>query len=502
MHASTRLRSLLLLALASASACGGAEAGISNPTPGPTPVVPDTTVLTRPARALDIAVSLDRARATTLLIDTIGGSITATAGDGTRYTLVIPRNALLVATRITLTPVSATAGHPVAGSGAGVAFEPEGLRLLQPAVLRIQPGGALQLTDQIAIGWHADGRDVHLEPLQLGTTDVAMDIWHFSGVSVGGIYVGDNVRIQTADWADYTPQEFEDRARQYLAQLVAEQRAAALRGEPVDPKLFEQFRAVYDKWYALVIKPMMARSAGDCVYAKANASKGVSWARSAALLGFDDLGNEVYSSFAASVNNCLDVERAHCLQPGDTTRAREVLGLARLAGLLGPADMPVDRVPDCPSGWNGDFTTVSPGFAPGTIERVTAHVVFTLDTSTGNVDRYKVGSGTVEWSFSGPLGTDCTAVGSMTVATTPTDGILLITRGNPTTYVGKGGTVFPTVLTVTCPTGVTKVPYNAAALWFMSDEIGIPLPVQSDTHIVGQRSSPSGSLTWDLTLMK
>ena len=49
---------------------------------------------------------------------------------------------------------------------------------------------------------------------------------------MGPIYLGDGIWSTKVDWADYTPQEFEDRRGQFLAQYLKEQHELAVQGLP------------------------------------------------------------------------------------------------------------------------------------------------------------------------------------------------------------------------------------------------------------------------------
>src|SRR5690348_14436311 len=73
----------------------------------------------------------DKARTVKLTIPLTGGSLSATGGDGTVYTLTVPDKALLSAQEISMTPLAAMDALPLGGGlAAGVQLEPEGLRFL------------------------------------------------------------------------------------------------------------------------------------------------------------------------------------------------------------------------------------------------------------------------------------------------------------------------------------------------------------------------------------
>ncbi len=60
-------------------------------------------------------------------------SMSVTAQDGTKYTLTMPKDALLSAVDVTMTPVDAITGLPLTkGLVAAVQLEPHGLQLKSP----------------------------------------------------------------------------------------------------------------------------------------------------------------------------------------------------------------------------------------------------------------------------------------------------------------------------------------------------------------------------------
>ena len=86
-----------------------------------------------------VQVTLDEQLASSADITTAGGTLTAQGADGTKFTLTFPKGALPNDEKITLTPAARVDGLPFSGALAGaVQMEPEGLRLLAPAVLTIE----------------------------------------------------------------------------------------------------------------------------------------------------------------------------------------------------------------------------------------------------------------------------------------------------------------------------------------------------------------------------
>ena len=105
-----------------------ASSGSTTPTPSPP----------SPARLV-----LDQRRATYGSIGPEGGTLHATAADGTQFELVVPPDALDFTETITMTPASAVENLPLSGGLAGaVGLEPAGLTFYEPAMLTITPATA------------------------------------------------------------------------------------------------------------------------------------------------------------------------------------------------------------------------------------------------------------------------------------------------------------------------------------------------------------------------
>jgi hypothetical protein len=176
---------------------------------------------------LSVSPVLDPTHATVAVITaTAGGSITATAADGTIYILAIPADALLFDTEITLTPVTSIGGLPFSGGlQAAVQIAPDGLYLYQVATLSIAPATAVLSSKQIGFGYYGSGTEFHLEALT--TTGLVFGIQHFSGYGAG---------LGTA--ADVSQQELRpptaplDQLVQVIAQPLFLERPATIEPDP------------------------------------------------------------------------------------------------------------------------------------------------------------------------------------------------------------------------------------------------------------------------------
>src|SRR5438105_12327121 len=118
--------------------------------------------------AVNIGVILDTARGSSAVIGNAGGTLTATAANGTLFTLTIPQNALANDETITMTPVAQTTKLPFSGGmAAAVQLEPRGLRLFRLATLTIATPIPIPIGAETPLAWHGDGSDMYLHPLLL-----------------------------------------------------------------------------------------------------------------------------------------------------------------------------------------------------------------------------------------------------------------------------------------------------------------------------------------------
>jgi hypothetical protein len=132
------------------------------PPASPTPTPPAGS---RPA----VQVTHDAGRAVAAAIGPEGGTLEATAADGTRFTLTVPPAALDFSETITMTPALAVAGLPFSGGLAGaVSIEPAGLALYRPATLQIASPAQAPAPLSIGFAYHGAGERFHLYPLAPG----------------------------------------------------------------------------------------------------------------------------------------------------------------------------------------------------------------------------------------------------------------------------------------------------------------------------------------------
>ena len=155
----SRSAHVVLIVLA-AAACGGDSNG---PDDGP--------------------LTLDSGARVTRIVSAAGATLTSVAGDGTRYTLVIPAEAIADSAEIAMSPILAATGTlGDAGLVAGVRLEPDGLVFTRPATLTIErPAGAAAGFAVVADG---TGAAPHLVLSTVTGGVRTMTVSHFSVAAV------------------------------------------------------------------------------------------------------------------------------------------------------------------------------------------------------------------------------------------------------------------------------------------------------------------------------
>jgi len=116
--------------------------------------------------ASSVTFTPDPSRTATAIIGAEGGTITATAEDGTTYELVIPPDALDFSETISMTPISSAEGLSLSNGLAGaVILEPAGIIFYEPATLIITPSATLSGEMTLGFAYDGTGEEFHLQLL-------------------------------------------------------------------------------------------------------------------------------------------------------------------------------------------------------------------------------------------------------------------------------------------------------------------------------------------------
>ena len=289
--------------------------------------------------AIQVTPTLDEARAVTQIIGFDGGSISATAADGTVFTLSIPADSVRQRTRITLTPVSRLDGLPFGnGTDVTVDLHPSGLMFDVPATLTIEPATPIPAGERILYGY-SDNRLLLAEPV-LKAQGIAIVVPHFSGYGVARGLMGnvEEARKRIGGSA-------EERIHSEMRAVLQEAREAEMRGEPT-----QNLNALLDPYFEQldreVIQPRLAAAGQSCAAGRSAILTVLDYARQRELLGYEDPANtldEVGDLLENTVApKCMDEEYAMCTNEHIVHRiAMAYLGFDRQLELLGIENSPV-----------------------------------------------------------------------------------------------------------------------------------------------------------------
>lgn len=198
----------------------------------------------------DVTPQVAEAGAAEAVIGPEGGTVQASAADGTVYTLEIPPGSLLAPETIRVAPVTAIDDIPLAGGFlSGAQFEPEGLVLWRPATLTVELAVAPNLAAgdvTVGYGYQGAGEAFHLDLVRRQGTTLTLPVAHFSGMGAGMAAPADIAELaQTLPGAD---------AAYYSGQL-----AALLATDAAPP----DYAAVMVTWFDESIAPALTAAADD-----------------------------------------------------------------------------------------------------------------------------------------------------------------------------------------------------------------------------------------------
>lgn len=268
-------------------------------------------------------------------------TISATAADGTTYTLVIPVDALLGQQEITMTPLAAVPDLPLSdGVVAGVQLEPHGLMLLKPAELTItrpaESGGLGPLARQTAFLFHEDGADFHLYPMGAPEASddqntVRLSLTHFSTPGIGSGSAEDRSSV-----AERVPNRTLAQAEGAISELLRQERQNQLNGAELNPEVVQQVTAIMDALYDDVISKQMQAAETDATLAAEAIAAGLGWSRQMQLLGDEDNPRhaEIMARVEKILRNVMNQNWQDCLDH-DLSATLDLLRVARTAALMG-----------------------------------------------------------------------------------------------------------------------------------------------------------------------
>ena len=303
-----------------------------------------------------VAAVADSGRTASADIDASGGTLSATAANGTQFVLEVPPNAIGTKTTVKMTPLTRVDGLPLKrGLFGGVQLEPEGIRLFVPATLRIRPSGTLP-RGAVAFSYAGKGDEFALDLSKQGSGEVILQLLHFSGYGFGGAAGGDVASLNGSTPADpiaairQQAQAIIERGRPPLDEngdplkdANGKEIPAELTLDQVNELLVELIIDAFND----VIDPLLQSTLPDCNPDKIlfAAEVAINSMRGVQFLGFaDDKRVAVYMEgttglMISILQNCLVKVHRDCVINKDPFQAWTMLMISRQLQLFG-ADVP------------------------------------------------------------------------------------------------------------------------------------------------------------------
>lgn len=284
------------------------------------------------ANPLTAELEPDEARAVSKEITLDGGTLSATAADGTKFTLTLPEAALYGPTVITLTPLRSFKVAELDGEAHGVRIEPDGLPLLASPTLEITPpkGDTWPETAIVPLAITGDDQHVSLALIDPEAPTLTFALTHFSDyvslVSRDGL----DATVSSGDIRSRFGGDAEERMQSAVAERLAELRTGKKLSELGIDELFREYEES-------VLKPRVDAAGESCAVGQLAVRTLLGVSRQKQLLGADD---DPFSGMGAllqvAVPACLAGEYELCRERHIITRILPAyFAFARQSQLLG-----------------------------------------------------------------------------------------------------------------------------------------------------------------------
>lgn len=458
-----------------------------------------------------VKVTLDTGLAVTATRGTTGGDISATAADGTTFTLTVPDGALTALEEITLTPVVSIDGLPLSGGLAGaVLIGPPDLILLKLATLTIEPATPLSDPETIGFGFHEDEFFLHrLEdhfPVPAGVSAQGALIM-LPDIGPGGYGVGSGTGADREGQQGHPPTRPEDQLAQALDDIFS-------RHDHSSPEFEAELRVALEAYYRQGLLVALPFATTDCDVTRGLLVPYVKWlGLIQGFLGADEFAAEraiMENSLARGVANCFEESYRRCIDIPDRDEVYWVLkylGIAQ-SGIVGSTAVellgdfqakiddcldPCDGADACKAFEGSASTTFTTGDGNTVGRASTSDVRFELDEDESDPGSdYWTVKGTVHWTYDATIG-DCTASGSGTFAVVDREGHIFISdpdENGDRQYYASGGSPPadpPPTVTVTCPDSPPHEVFINSIFFTWLRASGFPLSrhVEEDGHLRG-----------------
>lgn len=192
-----------------------------------------------------------------------GGSLTVTTAGGVTFQLVVPANALVFDTMMTMTPIQISGWAAQPENFAAVQLEPSGLEFLDPAILTIQVPEPVEIAATGSVGYDGDGLD--LRPVLADSLSgiPTIPITHFSGYG----FVWNITEDYWDSWQGRRQRSNEKSLEAEVAVILGHDRQRQMLGmETVS--LLDLLASIVSQWYDAVYEPRMDRAGNSCIEAR------------------------------------------------------------------------------------------------------------------------------------------------------------------------------------------------------------------------------------------
>ncbi len=261
---------------------------------------------------------------TSAAIDASGGTISATAVDGTRYTLTVPEHALAAETTITITPLASIQGFPAkSGASAAVQLEPDGLAFSIPAELEIVSPDAFNAS---TVAFSQSGNTFALAPAAISGDTARVLVEHFSSSGTAA-----PTSEETAALAP-SGSDPASVARHGIAQ--ENNRAAAAQEHP-NADVHEQYLKA---WFEDGVMPALEAAVNGTTDTQSALGQWLSWWSNVQLWADGRLETEIDQASSAALDAVrLEIDRLNqrCADNNDPTLMYEILHFAGMAAQFG-----------------------------------------------------------------------------------------------------------------------------------------------------------------------
>ena len=286
-----------------------------------------------------VTTTVDQSRAASARIGPAGGTLTASAADGSKFTLEIPADALVEEIEVTMTPIESMDGLPLKdGLAAGVQLEPEGMSFYDFVTLTIEPAEVIPVEQQLPIGTSGETGAVYIPMIDSDPDAIRLLLMHFSSAGVSKGYAADLAPVRQRLGGDA-----EARINSLMTQEMARARQA---GEDPDTATL----AALDKQYRdQVLNPRIAAAGESCAAGRLAQETILRYGRQSELMGLGYNYAKAMSDIAAKVGSkcvreeyelCRDQHIVHRMIPVllGLERENELMGGSELDGVIAEAE--------------------------------------------------------------------------------------------------------------------------------------------------------------------